>query len=359
VRRCRLLDELGPLLDYASRDRERLAALLALDDAELIDALAGRRREQLHAWHAGEEAATLDSPPGGMALCVHEEGYPAALRQRELPRLLTVLGGGERFAELLARPLVAILDCEQPSGYGAAVAAGLARGLTAAGVTVVAGLVGCLAQAAHDGAAEVGGSLAVAGCGLAGRARGARLARSHAPQRGCAVSELPWRCAGRRWGPVAAERLVVGLAAAVVVVESSAGEDRIWAAEHARARGVPVGAVPGMVTNGLAGAPHALLASGAQLVTGPSQVLEMLYRSGDANRLRAAARPRPPLQAMATRVLELIGSGVDTQERLAAELGLPATTDAWVLVAALGELETLGLICRREHGRYVHRELPP
>jgi DNA processing protein len=354
VRRCLLLGELGPLLDYASSDRERLTALLALDDLELIEALGGRRRKQLHSWYARVRAARLEPPAGGSTICVHDRHFPARLRADGQPRLLTVLGGPTRLSELIARPIVALLGCERPSDYGVAVTRALARGVTAAGATVVAGLGAGVARAAHDAAGELGGSLAVLGSGLAGEDRGARLARSHCARRGCAVSELAWSTDGRRWGPVAAERIVAALAAAVVVVESPTAPRGLWAAECARAEGTPLGAVPGMLTNPMAAGPHALLSAGARLVRGPSDVLEMLYDS-DAPAVSSSA---PGLAPTAQRVLELIGAGLDTPERLAAEIAPPDGGDDWALVAALGELESLGLVSRGEQGRYVRCDLP-
>jgi predicted Rossmann fold nucleotide-binding protein DprA/Smf involved in DNA uptake len=359
VRRCLLLGELGALLDYTSRRRERLVEVLALDDAALIDALGGRRRAELHAWHERAELHRPAGPPEGVALCRHDRCFPQALRVDGAPALLSALGGGARLAELLGRPAIAIVDCARASDYGVAMAASLGRELTAAGLTVVAGVVGPIARAAHEGAAAVGGSLAVLGYGLAvvGGGEPARAARG-VLQSGCLISELPWGCGGGRWGPIAAERIAVVLGAATIVVESAAGGRDLWAARHARDLGRPVGAVPGLVTNALAGGPHVLLEERARLITNAAAVLEMLHDAGLAERLRAAPMRGPELRPQLRSLLELVGSGADTSERISAAAPSLAGEDAWAIPAALGELESLGLISRSAQGRYVRRDPP-
>jgi DNA processing protein len=358
VRRCRLLAELGPLLDYRSGRPQDLAELLGLDDQDLIEALAGRRRGQLREWHASREAGHMEPCRGGIQLCRHDEGYPAALREPWAPAVLSVLGGRERFAELIGRPAVGFLDTSEASDYGRAMAASLARGLAAAGVTIVAGVRGPLGGAAHDGASRAGSSLAVLGEGLASVRGRAEATVRLVLDGGCAVSELPWRSAARKWGPVACERIVTGLGAATVVVESRGEERELWAARL----GGPLGAVPGMVTNPLASGPHRLLAGGARLLRGPSEVLALLHEAGGEPPVATPIAPDPRLPPRVRGVLELVGAGIDTPEGLAAaatEGRLPGCRDRGSpleLMAALGELEAIGALSRTEEGRYVRRD---
>jgi DNA processing protein len=358
VRRCGLLAELGPLLDYRTARPQDLAGLLALDDRELIEALGGRRRARLREWHASREAGRMEPFPDGMQLCRHDERYPAALAEAWAPAVLSVLGGGERFAALVGRPAVAFLDAPEASDYGSAIAASLARGLAAAGVTVVAGVRGRLGRAAHAGAAQAGTSLAVLGAGLASVRGRARAAMRAVLERGCAVSELPWRSAARKWGPIACERIVTGLGAATVVIESRGDERELWAARL----GGPLGAVPGMVTNPLTSGPHRLLAGGARLLRGSGDVLELLHEAGASPPVAAPIVPDPPLAPLMRGVLELVGAGVDTPEGLAgaaSEGRLPGCSDRGrplEVMAALGELEAIGALSRTEEGRYVRRD---
>jgi DNA processing protein len=273
--------------------------------------------------------------------------------------MLTVLGGAARLARLLDRPTVAFVDSREASDYGCAMASSIGRGLTAAGVTVVAGASGPIAQAAHEGAQQTGASLCVVGDSLdaIGSSAADRAGRA-ATQAGCAISELPWGCTGRRWGNVAAERIVAQLGTVAVLVESAGEQRELWATRLA----ARVGAVPGMITNRLAAGPNALIAGGARLIADTIDVLDLLHEAGapapsprDAAQ-SASARLSPRLR----RVLDLVGEGIDGAERLAAADAAPARggrcASTWRTAAALGELEALGLIVRSEHGRYVRRD---
>ncbi|HEX9481939.1 MAG TPA: DNA-processing protein DprA, partial [Solirubrobacteraceae bacterium] len=258
----------------------------------------------------------------------------------------------------IGRPAVAFLDAPEASDYGRAMAASLARGLAAAGVTIVAGVRGPLGRAVHAVASRAGTSLAVLGEGLATVRGRAEATLRLVLDGGCAVSELPWRSAARKWGPVACERIVTGLGAATVVVESRGEERELWAGRL----GGPLGAVPGMVTNPLACGPHRLLAGGARLLREPSEVLELLYEAGASPLVAAPIAPDPCLPPRVRGVLELVGAGIDTPEGLAAaatEGRLPGYSDRGrplEVMAALGELEAIGALSRTEEGRYVRRD---
>jgi len=361
IRHCRLVAELGPVLDYQSGRPGALAEVLGLGDEELIESLGGRRREVLRQWHAGGEARSMDGPCGGTQLCRHDGGYPAALSAAWAPAVLSVLGGRDRLAALAGRPAVAFLDSPEASDYGRAMARSMARALTAAGLTVAAGVTGPVGRAAHAGAAQAGGSLAVLGQGLVSRRGRTDTFLSLVLRAGCVISELPWDCGGRKWGPVAAERIVAGLGAATVVVESRGEERDLWAARL----GGPVGAVPGMVTNPLAGGPHRLLADGARLLAGPGDVLELLYEAGASCLPSAPMTAGPTVGRRLQAVLDLVGAGADTPELLAAAARqgrLEGWTDAvttFEVMAALGRLEANGSVSRTEQGRYVRRDPAP
>jgi DNA processing protein len=353
IRRCRLVAELGPLLDFESPRRERLAELLALEDQALIAALGGRRRAELRAWYEQPATARMAAPADGFALCRHDSRYPRALRGAAAPAVLTALGSPKRLETLLARPIVAVLDSHQASEYGRAMAASLGRGLAASGVTVLAGVAGPIGRAAHEGAVQSGASLALIGSGLRvpGARTRARLARQ-VLDAGCVISELPWDCAGRRWAPLAGERIVARLGAVALLVESPGDERDLWAA---RLSGSPA-AIPGMITNPLALGPHRLLAKGARLICDAADVLELLHEAGEHPPARPRGTRTPSLEPRLRDVLDLVGAGLDTAERASAagrRGGSSATGGALSAIAALGELEALGLVARNEQGRYV------
>lgn len=351
-RRSWLLGELSPLLDYQRGDPERLLELLQLGDEQLIGALGGRRRTELSRAWSGFSALSAAAP--GVGLCRHSERWPARLRDCEAPAMLWLSSPAPRLERLLAEPTVALLGSRHPSPYGRAMAASLARGLAAAGVTVIAPLPGGLAAAAHSAAIEAkGGAVAVAGDGLARirPASAAHLARELG-HRGCVLSELWPQASGRGWGPQAAHRTVVGLADLVVLLEAGSSPGELLGPRIAVSLRRPLAALPGPVTSGLSEGPHSLIRSGASLIRDAEDVLEVLYEQGCHDRRpdkMKAAQPglRPGLRAILLRV----GAGEDTAERLARGAQDPGAVDA-----ALGELEAMGLLERLPSGRYMARE---
>jgi DNA processing protein len=365
ARRAWLLAELSGVLECCARDRDRLLEVLALDDDRLLAALGGSRVEELRERYqrfpvqGGCDAHERRRAAGVEAICRHASGYPAALDGPAAPHMLEVAGGIERLEALTRAPAVAILGARAPSDYGVEVARGLARGLAAAGVSVVACLRDGVGAAALAGALDGGGGVAV----LAGGLDVAVPARRRALYRrieagGCAVSELALGCRGRRWGALASERIAVELASVTVVVEASDSSEDLFGARIAQARKRTLAAVPGRVSSPLSGGTHTLLMDGARLVRGAQDVLELLAVGPPAE----AGDPAHPqghtpaggagkLDRRLRATLERVRAGADTPGRLARP-----GEDPWELLGELSELELMGLLVRGDGGRYVPSE---
>jgi DNA processing protein len=351
-RRSWLLENLSAILDYHRGDPARLSELLALGDGELIDALAGARRQELKRTHSRLPAGNVRSFAGGGEVCMHEAGWPPGLHAEGAPRMLWLTSAPERLECLLRMPTVSILGGPGASPYGAEMAGALARGLAAAGVTIVAGLAGEIARAAHRGVLEVeGGSLAIAGDGIGSvrPAAAATLSREIA-RAGCVVSELGPRGSGRGWGAVAAERTTAAFGNVAILVESEAAVGPLAGGRSAVSLGRPLGAVPGPLTSRLSGGPHVMIREGATLIRDAGDVLELLYAADpDIRRLDGQLESRS-LEEPLRSILERVGAGEDTPERLAR-----GASDAGGVLAALGELEAIGLLRRLPGGRYQAR----
>jgi DNA processing protein len=365
MRRSWLLGELSGPLDYLARDRARLNELLAVGDRELMAALAGRRASELteRYAHVGDDEL---APAGADAqsMCRHCLDYPPALRGRWAAHMLHVWPGAARLAQLARGPLVALVGTAKASDYGMAIAASMARGLAASGVTVVAAMSDGIALAAHSGALEArGASVAVLGGGL-GVSCPARMRSLYerVGERGCAVAELPLSCDGRRWGAIAAERIVVGLASVTVVVEAAEPA----CAPMVRNLDRVLAAVPGRVSSPLSSGTNALLMEGARLVRDAADVIELLgpgaphVRASNASAATAqsaeavrgaATATADGLQPELREMLERVGVGEDTPARLTR-----AGEDPLAVLMALSELELMGLLGRGDGGRYVPRE---
>src|ERR1035441_1547382 len=75
LRRSWLLSELSGPLDCCAGDRGRLLELLGLDDADLLHALAGRRRAELMSRYREPDASASECGREVDALCRHDERY--------------------------------------------------------------------------------------------------------------------------------------------------------------------------------------------------------------------------------------------------------------------------------------------
>jgi DNA processing protein len=351
LRRSWLLSALSVSLDYQFGNVQRLTELLALSDEHLLGALGGRRRAQLVAAHARFDHRNLRNAEGALSVCCHRACYPHALGDAGSPAMLNVDGGVARLRDLTAAPTVAILGSSRASDYGVEMAKSLARGLTASGVTVTSGLSDGIEVAAHAGALESGGAtVAVVPGGLdVGCPAKRRSVYERIRHRGCGVAELPQGSEPRRWGRVAGQRILVRLARLVIVVEARDDASELAGARIARALGRTLAAVPGRVTSPASSGTHALLMSGAHLVRGPADALELLC-SPEAPVTAPLTCAPAELEPRLRTILEHVGEGRDTPEKLTRKGG-----DCGEILLALSELELMGLLARGDGGRYLPR----
>jgi len=327
-------------------------ALLALDDAELLAALAGGERgAPIRAGHRAFDPADARErcrAAGLEAACRCDTAYPAALRDLEAVPAVLHATSLPALAAATAEPAVAIVGARRASTYGLEVARALSRDLGAARAPVISGLALGVDGAAHRGAlAGAGSTVAV----LAGGAdvpyppTHARLYRQIAGA-GTVVSELPPGTRAFPWCFPARNRIIAALAALTVVVEAAPRSGALVTAAVARELGREVGAVPGQVTSDLATGTNALIADGAHLVAGAQAALDVAYGAGAR---RVPERPLPAdLDPALRRLLEAVAAGHDTVA--AAGRHAAGAGDAAV---ALTRLELLGLLRRTAGGRYV------
>ncbi len=165
--------------------------------------------------------------------------------------------------------------------------------------------------------------------------------------RGAVVSELPPGAGARRWGFLARNRIVAGLAAMTVVVEAAPRSGALVTARVAGGLGRPVGAVPGRVTSRTAEGPNRLIADGASIVRDAQDVLDAVF-GPDA---RSVPRgPRAPLDPGHGPLLAALGDGLGTEEAV-----VRAGLDPSAGLAALAALELAGHIVREPGGRFAVR----
>ena len=344
-----LIAEVGPL-DAAHRIRR----------GEVVPALA-RRTEARRDMDCAAADLEMLQRRGGRLITPDDDEWPtlafaafggAPVRdkpQGRPPLALWVIGPVR--LDGIAERSAAIVGTRAATAYGEHVAAELSAGLVERDVAVVSGGAYGIDGAAHRAAlAAEGITVAVLAGGLDVLYPAGHSALLHRiSQEGLLVSEYPPGVRPARHRFLTRNRLVAALSGATVVVEAALRSGAASTAAWARALGRVVCAVPGPITSMASAGCHALVRSGAELVTRADEVVEMVGRAGEFG--EDPARPVDVLDALSDAELQvyeaLPGRGVRTADEIAVAAGLPAAT----VLGPLAMLEIAGLV-QREEGRW-------
>ncbi len=267
--------------------------------------------------------------------------FPSPLLQLDDPPSgLFVRGARLDRAELR----VAIVGSRRCSQLGREIAEGLGRRLGAVGACVVSGAAYGIDAASHRGALDVAGrTIAVLGSGIdIGYPRSSADLIARIAEAGSVVSEYAPGVPAEPHRFPARNRIVVGLASALVVVEGAAGSGSRISVDHALDLGREIFAIPGPVTSPLAEVPLELIREGATLIRGADDLLADLGFTVPA----ALAQPPVELPDDEGRVwTALVEPALPDAIARAATLSIPEA------VVALTRLELRGLV-RAVGGRY-------
>ena len=244
--------------------------------------------------------------------------YPAALAEiDDAPPFLWALGT----LDLLSRPMIAMVGARNASSLGTRMARKLAADLGEAGFVVVSGLARGIDAAAHL-AALPSGTIAVQAGGVDTiyPTENADLAHAIA-DRGLRLSEAAMGVHPQARHFPARNRIIAGLARAVVVVEAAAKSGSLITARNALDQHREVLAVPGHPFDGRAAGCNFLLRDGATLVRDARDVIEAIGPATIESGAEMARGSRPDAQESRARASGSggIGSQDDRNEAGVAE----------------------------------------
>jgi DNA processing protein len=307
---------------------------------------------------------------GARVLTWLDADYPARLRGIPAsPPVVYIRGAGERED----RPAVAIVGTRRATSYGLGVAERLAGALAVRGVDIVSGLARGIDGAAHRGALKSGGrTVGVLGCGVdvVYPPEHGSLMEAIIRTGGALIAEAPLRAPPGPGLFPARNRLISGLADAVVVVEGGADSGAMITAARAMAQGRSVFAVPGSVYAPGSRGPHRLLAAGAKVLADPEDVIVVLDGVGPpagahtrdvGSRQCADDRgPERPTSGGISAVERMVLTAVDPGEgRSVDEVAAVAGVDVAAAAAALVALEVHGAVRRVAGGLYIRGVVAP
>jgi len=227
---------------------------------------------------------------GARLVCWGTHDYPLELA--DLPDAPPVLWLRGR-ADLLIRPMVALVGARNASSLGQRMARRLAADLSEAGFCVASGLARGIDAAAHD-AALTGGTVAVlaGGVDVIYPPENADLAKRIARD-GAIISEQPPGTQPQARHFPLRNRIISGLALGVVVVEAAEGSGSLITARDALDQGREVMAVPGHPVDARAAGCNRLIRDGSTLIRSAEDVIEALSAPLAAARALRAGRPAP------------------------------------------------------------------
>ena len=296
---------------------------------------------------------------GARLMTCADRDYPDALRQiADAPPILWTRGR----VELLHQPMISLVGARNASSLGTRMARAMARDLGQKGIVVVSGLARGVDTAAHL-AALPSGTVAVfaAGVDVIYPAENTRLADDIARD-GLTLSEQPPGLMPQARHFPARNRIISGLARAVIVVEAAAKSGSIITARNALDQGREVLAVPGHPFDARAAGCNMLLRDGATLVRSAEDVIEALPDLGatlpgaEPELPNLPPAPKPPARSLRDisnlhmQILDRLGPSPVAEDQLIRDL----RANSAQVAPALVDLELDGRI-RRQSGGLLSR----
>ena len=315
------------------------AALAALADGRAAAAEVVRGAAGLGGKACRDRLARLKVSP----VFRGEPGYPDHLGQLPgAPEVLFVKG------RLPLGPGVAIVGTRRCTRYGMGLARAYGRACAEAGWPVISGLARGADAEAHRGVVEAGGvGVAVLGCGpdIVYPAEHRPLAEALLAAGGAVATEYPPGARPEPWRFPPRNRIISGLAAAVVVIEAAETGGALITAAAALEQGRHVFAVPGDVGRQTSRGCNLLIRDGATPVLDPEDLVTSLSLLLGPARGPAPAAPDGALDPASRALLAAVLSGGVPLEAAAAAAGLEAAA----AMALAARLEVAGRL-RREGG---------
>lgn len=283
---------------------------------------------------ASREGWRIDRGDGGYPDCLESTPHP--------PDILWGMGD-----PALLRPGLAIIGARRATPYGLSCARMFAGWAAEHGVVVISGgAVGC-DRAAHEAALDAEGStVAVLGCGPdVDYPRDSDGLMRRIRERGATLAELPWGVGPRAYHFPKRNRLIAGLAGAVLVVEAALPSGTFSTADHAIAADREVWAVPGSILYAGCRGSNTLLTQGAIPICDVTDLATALERVG-------LCRDKPGETPPPARVTDRLAAALLADPMRPDDAAFALRTDIVTIIRQISLLEQEGVVRRYPDGRY-------
>lgn len=281
----------------------------------LTEKQAGRLKQFTKEWKPESEYRKLQEQQIHLVTLADGE-YPDRLRNIPDPPYGLFVKGSLPDKQELTVAVVGARDCSQ---YGSFVAEKLGDTLGRYGITVISGMARGVDGISQQAALNAGGrSCGVLGCGIdICYPKENRKLYDRLPEHGSLISSYPvgTPALARNFPP--RNRIVSGLADAVVVVEAREKSGTLITVDMALEQGREVYAVPGRITDRLSDGSNRLIRQGASLLLNPEELIQELY--GLKERVAASidkGKARPQLSPELKAVFDALELDPSTTEEI-------------------------------------------
>ena len=277
-------------------------------------------------------------------LCVHDDDYPALLKEIHDPPSLLYYRGRR---ELLNQVLFAVVGSRRPSRMGYRDAQAFAKALGVAGFTTVSGMALGVDAAAHVGAlATPSSTIAVLGTGV-----DLCYPRSNATlyeqigREGLLLSEYALGSPPLRHQFPRRNRIISGMSLGVLVVEAAIHSGSLITARQALEQNREVFAIPGSIHNPASRGCNALIKQGAKLVETLTDIVEEFSAWTNTDLAEPACELSSGAEVV-SQVYDALGYEPLSLDELVQHCGLTITE----ALAELSELEVDGWVEQQRGG---------
>lgn len=277
--------------------------------------------------------------------------YPRLLLETPSPPpLLYYLGKVETRENQGIKPAVGIVGTRNPTEYGRRWTKKLTQALVNHGFSIVSGMAAGIDTVAHRSCLEANGrTIAVLGTGVdVVYPYSNQLLYQELQQRGLIVSEYPALTQPDRHHFPTRNRIIAGLSRAVLIIEAPKRSGALITARFANDFGRDVYVLPGSLDNVQSLGCLKLLNSGAHVILGIENLLEMLGTMPCLDRLAGKTKTIPKLEPKLETIYQLIGSESIALDAIAQSIRLEPRE----ILAALSQLEIMDLIVQLPGMRY-------
>lgn len=269
------------------------------------------------------------------------------------PALLYYLGQVEPTENDGSKPMIGIVGTRNPTQYGKRWTRKITQALVSHGFGIVSGMAAGIDTVAHQACLEAGGrTIAVLGTGVdVVYPYSNRQLYQQLRAQGLLVSEYPAQTQPDRNHFPARNRIIAGLCRAVLIMEAPQRSGALITARFANDFGRDVYVLPGSLDAPQSVGCLALLNSGAHVILGIEQLLEMLGTMPNLDpvvKVAPEAKPIPDLTPELANIYRLLNQESISIEAIEAQTRLSTGE----ILAALSQLEILDLVTQLPGMRY-------